>query len=112
MIKFILMTSIQFLVLYFMFIFIPAIEVVTWAGKISGITILAVVSSLVQHLFSFRFISRYRFTLTFISLSATAILILKFLPGYTVVDTNKSLLLVITFTFLSVFLGLFCKRSR
>lgn len=112
MLKFTLITSIQILILYLLFSFISAIEVVTFAGKILGITILALVSSCIQHLFNFRFISRYRFTLTFVSLASTAIAIIKFLPGYTVLDSNKSLFLVIIFSFVSVILGIFFKRSR
>lgn len=111
MIKFTFITSIQILFLYFLFSYIPALEVVTFAGKILGLTILAIVSSSIQYLFNLRFISRYRFTLTFITLAGTALLTLKNLPGYTILDSNKSLLIIILFSFSSVFLGLFTKRS-
>lgn len=111
MIKFIFITSVQILILYLLFAYIPALEVVTFTGKILGLTILAIVSSAIQYLFNLRFISRYRFTLTFMTLAGTALLTLKNLPGYTILDSNKSLLIIILFSFTSVFLGLFTKRS-
>lgn len=110
MTRIILLFSIQVVVFFVLFNYVAAITVVTQPGKILGVAIVAAVSTLVQYLFTGKFLARYKFTSTLIAISATMAAIVSYLPGYTIVDGNKGLFLVVLYSTISIFTNMFIKK--
>lgn len=108
--RFVLLLALQIGAFYLLFDYLKAIEVVTLPGRLLGITILALVGALIQTVFAKRRISRFKFTTTVLIMCATGLSMIVFLPGYSVPDPNRALLLIIMASFISIFLGIFIPR--
>lgn len=91
---------------------LPAIDVVTQAGKILGISIWAAVATAIQTLFWSGKIQKYRFSLTLLVLSLTSALIVKLLPGYSIKDINLLLMANIFATFASIILAMLLRKKE
>lgn len=89
---------------------IQAIEIVTQAGKILGVSIWAAIATAVQSLFLTGRLQRYRFSATLLVISLSSALIVKLLPGYTIKDLNLLLSANIFGTIASIVLAIFFRK--
>lgn len=91
---------------------LAAIEVVTQAGKLLGVSIWAAVAAGLQMLFMTGKMQKYRFSLTLLVLSFVSAVIIKLLPGYTIKDLNLLLMVNIFGTFASIILAMVFRKKE
>lgn len=90
---------------------IQAVEVVTQAGKILGVSIWAAVATGTQALFLTGKLQKYRFSATLLALSLSSALIVKFMPGYIIKDLNLLLTANILGTIASIIVARFFHKN-